>query len=263
MKILELPFASATILDSSQGSGSAALQKYRHTLCRNFDPGIKFSLGNAGTIRLNTIASMDCVATAKHWKPSQAQRLEKAYTNAGMDEVIKSAKYTEALSAAREAVRSTLKEVGRPASQGFTSLISQSIADLTSSNSAVREIAVTLGGIIERVDAEVAQMKRLPGRIVRNEGPDTLIVVNSGERSVLRTENTEYLASMGLQERGTPFMLHEFRWTPGAVVSVYFPAVDLEAVEDPELEAELKAAEEPLDIPAEAPELATHIKAEA
>jgi hypothetical protein len=67
MKFLELPFASAT-----------------------FDPGIQFFVGRAGTIRLSTIAAMDCVATAGRWRTSDAEELENAYKLAGMTQLVQS-----------------------------------------------------------------------------------------------------------------------------------------------------------------------------
>jgi hypothetical protein len=251
MKFLELPFASATILDTCLKSGGAAIQKYRHALSQNFDPGIQFSVGRAGTIRLNTIAAMDCVATAGRWKTSDAMELENAYKVAGMTQLVQSANYQAALDAVRDAVQIQVRKSRKtPSRANLAQHLTHCMAGLTYEDSPVRNVAFDLHGMVREVDARFQQMKRLPGRLVRNEGAESLIVVNNGEREELRTADSDYLEALGLSERGAPFVLHELRWSPDTTMSMYFPAVDLdETSADQELERQLKAAELPLPEP--------------
>jgi len=83
------------------------------------------------------------------------------------------------------------------------------------------------------------------------EGPETLVVVDTGEREELRSVDSRYLRSLGLQESGAQFILHEFSWSPDSKMFVFFPALDLErtAAATSGLEAELKALEKPLAEP--------------
>jgi hypothetical protein len=248
--LLEVPFTSATMLDSSFKVGVQALRKYRQTLRKTLDPGIQFSVGRAGTIQLNTVAALDCVATAGRWNAGDAEQLENVYKSAGLTKLVQSKKYGVALRLAREALQGEVRGRTNLAGQ-----ISQCVAALTVRDRVVRGVAMTMGTIMRKVDAQLYQMKRLPGRIVRFEGPEALIVVDTGEREELRSVDGGYLKILGLQDRGAPFVLHEFKWSPDTTMSVFFPALDLEETESANLELEkrLKAAERPMPEPPEIP----------
>jgi hypothetical protein len=246
MNLLEIPFISATLLDSSFRVGGAAIRKYRQTLRKTLDPGIQFSIGRAGTIQLNTVAALDCVATAGRWKAGEAEHLENVYKSAGLTKLVESKKYVDALKLTREALQGEIRTRTNLVGQ-----ISQCVAALAVSDPVVRAVAFTMGSIMQKVNAQLQQMKRLPGRIVRYEGGEALIVVDTGEREELRSVDSNYLTSLGLQDRGAPFVLHEFKWSPDTTMSVFFPALDLAEGVDPKLEKRLKAAEQPLPEPSE------------
>src|SRR5713226_3469105 len=104
-ELLEVPFTSATMLDSSFKVGGPAIRKYRQALRKTLDPGIRFSVGRAGTMQLSTVASLDCVATAGRWKAREAEQLEKVYKSAGLTTLVQSKRYGDALNLAREALQ--------------------------------------------------------------------------------------------------------------------------------------------------------------
>ncbi|MBI3679129.1 MAG: hypothetical protein HY235_01790 [Acidobacteria bacterium] len=252
--LLEIPLISATILDSAFSVGSAAIRKYRQTVRKNLDPGIRFSIGRAGTVQLNTVAALDCVATAGRWKARDADRLASVYKSAGLTKLVQSKKYGDALNLAREALQREVRSAGTVFSRANSAeLISRCVARLTITEPVVRSVAVAMGAIIKKADAQLQQMKRLPGRIVRHDGPEALVVVDTGEREELRSVHSGYLKALGLQDRGAPFVLHELSWSPDTKVSVFFPALDLEeaAGASPGLKEQLKAAEQPLAEPSE------------
>jgi len=244
--LLEVPFTSATMLDSSFKVGVPALRKYRQALRKSMDPGIQFSLGRAGTVQLNTVAALDCVATAGRWNAGDAGQLENVYKSAGLTKLVQSKRYGIALDHAREALQGEIRSRTNLMGQ-----IAQCVMALAVSDPVVRGVAETMGVIMRKVDAQLQQMKRLPGRIVRYDGPEALIVVDTGEREELRSVDAGYLKTLGLQDRGAPFVLHEFKWSPDTTMSVFFPAVDLDAAEGSEtaLEKRLKAAERTLPEP--------------
>lgn len=253
-ELLEIPLISATMLDSTFGVGVPAIRKYRRTIRKKLDPGVRFSIGRAGTVQLSTVATLDCVAIARRWKARDADRLADVYKSAGLTKLVQSEKFGKALNIAREALQLQVRSAGTAFSRANSAeLISRSVAELTITEPVVRSVAVRMGAIMKKVDAQLEQMKRLPGRIVRQEGPETLVVVDTGEREELRSVPSGYLKSLGLQERGAPFVLHEFSWSPDTKMSVFFPAVDLEqaARMSPEIEEKLKAAEQPLPQPSE------------
>src|SRR5690349_11298909 len=104
-EFIEVPFISATTLDSAFSAGGPALRKYRQALRKKLDPGIQFSVGRAGTIQLNTVAALDCVATAGRWKGGEAEKLESVYKSAGLTRLVQSKRYGDALNVARKALQ--------------------------------------------------------------------------------------------------------------------------------------------------------------
>jgi hypothetical protein len=249
---VEIPFISASILDSTFKTGVPALRKVRQRLRRNLDPGIRVSIGRAGTVHLNTVAALDCVATAGRWHARDAEQLAAVYNRAGLAKLVQSRKYADALNLAKEALQQQVRTGGTPFSAANSAgLISQCMAGLTMTEPAVHSVAVTMNAILKKVDAQLHQMKRLSGYLVRYDGPDALVVVNTGERKELRTVSSSYLKALGLQERGAPFVLHELSWSPETTTSIFVPALDLEAGagDRTELEKRLREAEEPLPEP--------------
>jgi hypothetical protein len=250
--LLEIPLISATTLDGAFGTGGSAIRKYRQTIRKTLDPGIQFSIGKAGTVRLSTVASLACIATAGRWKLKDADRLVSVYKKAGLTDLINSKDYGDALKLARQALQAEVRSFGTAFSRAnITELIPKCLAGLTATEPVLRSVALSIGTIMKKVDEQLPQMKRLPGQIVRVEGPEALIVVDTGEREELRTVDSEYLKSLGLQESGAQFILHEFSWSPDSKMFVFFPAMDLErtAGATAALEAELKALEKPLAKP--------------
>lgn len=248
-EFLEVPFVSATQLDASLFQvGGPSVRKHRHALRETLDPGIQFSLGRGGRISLNSVAVLDCLATARRWRSGEAEVLENAYREAGFAALVASKPYETALRLAREALQSGIS--GR---ENLAGQVSRCVGTLARINPVVQGVTLSMGSIMQQVDARLQQMKRLPGRLVRHEGPETLVVVDTGEREELRSVDGDYLKAVGLVEPGAPFVLHEFRWSPDTAMSLYFPAVDLraDAAADVELEQQLRAAETPLAWPPE------------
>ena len=193
------------------------------------------------------------MATAGRWKQRDADRLADVYRSAGLTDLVQSKKYGAALNIAREGVQAQVRRSELTFSRdNCAQLISRCIAGLTITEPALRSMAESLGAIMRKVDAELEQMKRLPGRIVRHDGQEALVVVDTGEQEELRSVHSGYLKSLGLQERGAPFVLHEFSWSPDTKMSMFIPALDLEetAFASADLENELANAEEPLPYPA-------------
>ena len=154
-----------------------------------------------------------------------------------------------------EAVKARARSLGPAFSlDNPAALVYESVIALFTSEPLMQGVATAIGEIVEKVDAKVSQMKRFPGRVVRYEGPEALVAVETPEDTELRTVSSAYLKSLGLQDRGAPFVLHELSWAPAVKTEIFVPALDLD--EDSEanrkLEERLKAAERPLPWPSAA-----------
>jgi hypothetical protein len=251
--LLENPLVSATTLDGILRSAhrESAVQKYRQTIRRELkDPAIGVSLGKGGTVQLTNVAVFTCVATAGRWQLSDGEKLADVYKKAGLVKLINSKDYKDMLQLVRKALQQRVRSLPKDASgRAVARLIPECLTDLVTKEWVVRKVATSLHEIVMHVDHEMKQIKRLPGQVVRVDGPQTIVTVNTGEREELRSFNTDYLRSAGLYESGAPFVLHELSWSPDIVMSVFFPAVDLKEAESSRVEQDLKALEKPLPEP--------------
>jgi len=168
--LCEIPLISATTLDGAFGTGGSAIRKYRQTICKTLDPGIKFSIGKAGTIRLSTVASLACIATAGRWKQKDADQLASAYEKAGLTDLTNSKNYDEALKLASHALQAEVRSLGTDFSKAnITELIPKCIAKLTATEPILRSVALSVGAIMKKVDEAAARSSR-PGGRARNIG---------------------------------------------------------------------------------------------
>ena len=95
------------------------------------------------------------------------------------------------------------------------------------------------------VDRNLVEIRRYPGELVRIEGSQALVVIDTGDREVLRYLSADYMRSMGIKNRGDTFVQQQLQWSHCAVASIYVPAVDLAEAdeESSSLEDELSALE--------------------
>jgi hypothetical protein len=251
--LLECPLISATSLDEVFRSthGEAAVQKYRQRIRRELkDPVMGISLGKGGTVQLTNVAVFTCVATAGRWKLRDGEELARVYKEAGLVDLINSRDYQDMLLLVRDEIRTRVRSLDMKTSgRAVARLTFQCMNDLVAKEPMVRNVANSLHQIVMSVDNKMHQIKRLPGQVVRFDGPEAILAVNTGEREELRSFNTDYVRSAGLYESGSPFVLHELRWSPDVVMSVFFPALDLEEGPTSGLEKDLKALEKPLPEP--------------
>ena len=246
-QILEIPIVSATALDSSLGqSSTAGVQKARQALKRQLGPYDAVSLGRHGTAHLTNAALMTCLTTDRRWDRARADLLCSAYREAGLESLVASKEYRATL----DLVKQSLQQAAASAKGlNVAALVARTLADLVLGNALVHEVAAEMTRISTRVEERLPQESRLPGHVERFEGPEALVVVDTGKREELRFVDAQYLQSSGIVEPGDAFILHELRWSPDTVARVYVPAVTLSTVDAATEETELKAAETPLPRP--------------
>ncbi len=227
----EIPFLSATTLDdalTSSGSGKAALQKYRQEMRRKLDPGMRISVGRGGTLQLTSVPALACVATATRWNMHDALKLVEIYKKAGFAHLTRSKDYKYVMSLVGEAVKARVRSNEAKVSKtAVMEMIPGCWEELTTEYQVVRSLTECMHDIFVKVDQEAEQMKRWAGRLVRFEGENALVTVETGEREQLRTVDSGYLKSAGIHRNGAPFVLHEYRWSPDTTMSIFFPAFDL------------------------------------
>lgn len=260
--IYEFPVMSATALDDTLRSrGKFALAKYRQDLGKVLDQGTQFSVGRGGTIRLASIAALDCLATAGRWDLSDARRLAEKYKAAGLDRLLQSRKYSETLKKLRELLKERTRATGVLKRKPVQALVAECLTDLTSRVAEVREVTIAMGEISAEVDMQVKELKRIPGRLVRIEGNEALVTVkNDKGTEELRTVDSTYLKSFGITESGSPFVLHELSWSPDSTSFVFFPALDLELAEEDLSQLEKKLRESVHSLPTPAGEEARKVE---
>lgn len=246
--LLESPLISATTLDAVFTHRESAVQKYRQRIRRELnDPAMGISLGKAGTVQLTNVAVFTCVATAGRWQLSDGEKLASVYKKAGLVKLTNSKAYKAMLQLVRKELQERVRGLGKtPSRRTVAELLPACLTDLVASEPVVRDVATSLHEIVMHVDNEVSQIRRLTGQVVRVDGPETIVTVNTGERDELRSFNTDYVRSAGLHESGSPFVLHELSWSPDMVMSVFFPALAPKEAASSALEQHLKALEEPL-----------------
>jgi hypothetical protein len=227
----EIPFLSATALDdalTSSGSGKAALQKYRQEMRRKLDPGMRISVGRGGTLQLTSVPALACIATATRWNMHDALKLVEIYKKAGFAHLTRSKDYKCVMNLVSEAIKARVKSnEAKVAKTTVMEIIPGCWDELTTEYKVVRSLTECMHDIFVKVDQETEQMKRWAGRLVRFEGENALVTVETGEREQLRTVDSAYLKAAGIQRNGAPFVLHEYRWSPDTTMSLFFPAFDL------------------------------------
>lgn len=245
---LEQPVVSASAIDQF-AENEAATKKFRHELIETFDwPAAYKSLGRWGRVSLNHTALLGCLATFRGWGRERALQLGERYSKAGLAELVKSGRFTNVLNV----VENSLPSVAQSFQEKLDPprLVNETLKQLVLSNSDVRDVAQQLTRIVNAVDRELTQVHRYFGYVERIEGEEALSLVKTGSRDELRALDTKMLAAVGIAAPKAPFILYEFRWAAGMVVSLCAPAVLLRTKEREgelkRLEAELEAYETPL-----------------
>jgi len=245
---LEQPVVSASAIDQF-AENEAATKKFRHELIQTFDwPATYKSLGRWGRVSLNHTALLGCLTTFRGWGRERALELGERYSEAGLAELVKSGRFANVL----HVVEETLPRIAESTEELLDPprLVNEALKQLILSDSSVREVAQQLTGIVHAVDRELNQVHRYFGYVERIEGDEAVSLVKSQNGDELRAIDTKLLKAVGSADPKAPFLLYEFKWAPGKVVSFCAPAVLLSSMARQEelkrLEAEQLAYETPL-----------------
>jgi hypothetical protein len=245
---LEQPVVPASAIDRFV-ENEAATKKFRHELIQTFHwPATYSYLGRRGRLSLNHTALLGCLATFWGWGRERALELGDRYNKAGLADLVNSGRFAEILHVVDESLPDTaisLQEKLDP-----PRLLNETLQQLVVSNSDVRSVAQQLTEIANTVDRELSQVHRHFGYVERIEGEEAVSLVKTRNGDELRAIDTKLLEAVGSAAPKAPFILYEFKWAAGKVVSFCAPAVLLRANERQQelkrLEAEQLAYETPL-----------------
>jgi hypothetical protein len=250
----QVPLAAASVLDTLLLTGKPSLQKYRQHFRTVF--GIdahagEISLGRYGKIQLETVAMLPCLASAVRWNRSVADRLCDAYRNAGLEHILQSESYKQAVKLAAAAIQEAARTATPDLQINLATLVTDTVSELAVKEPTVRKITEELDQVTAQVDFRLAELTRLPGELVRIEGGKALITVENDGRRELRSVSAEPLTAFGIRQTGDAFYLHELHWSSETASSVYIPAVAAgeEQFVSRELEGKLRESEKLLSFP--------------
>ena len=243
---LGIPWTSSTPLDGSlmpPGQSAAGLKKARKALREQLAEPRTISLGRRGTVSLDSAAMVPCLQTATRWGANIALALSSTYREAGLGRLVGSESYRKALGITTEAVRKRAVDTGSPSLRGFR--VPDVLVPLIEENPTVRDVAVAMNDIHAEVIHRRPEIHWFEGQRVRTEGDEALVVIDRGDREILRHYDAGYMSLQGIGDRDS-FILQELQWTPETVVSSFLPAYDVGRADRIQLQQELAAEERPL-----------------
>lgn len=221
----EIPVTSATALDTvlSVGGGKNRVRDLR----RGSDWGEKeFSLGRYGKVRLAAIPIVPYLGTACKWNKQVATTMRESYERAGLWDLLESRVYKETIEATTDTVRELIK--GVPSPQTKVATVVDALKQLLSNgNESVKAVTLEMLRINQKVDEELDAFRRFEGYVARVGDAESIVVIDEGEREVLKRVNSQALKNLGVYEVGEPFVMHQLTWTPDVdnPLSFYVPAV--------------------------------------
>lgn len=245
--MIEIPFMAATTLDSVVADpGDRAVQQNRRSIREAFGlPEVKrYSIGPKGSFSLDPTAVLLVFVARARWSNREiVSSFNTIFQRCGLAEVVRSDAYAACVSNTVERVRAECR--GRFTGDFGPGLVNSIALDQLNADNSLREVAACFSKALGLLADTRAEVERIPGHVVRIDGPEALIVVETPERHELHRIDSNYLERFGLKHAGSAFVLHRQKWTPDTTVGIYVPAVRSHNFVDLP-ETTLRAAEKPL-----------------
>ena len=245
---IEAPLIATTSLSSDQvKGGSRTRQKRNGELRRRLqlpEPTLH-SLGRRGKFSVDFLPFFFAVLADARWRETNSvELLCSKIVSEGISSLVQNPIYHYTV----ERVVSIVKEEAPNKSRGISNarLVNSVIRRLLSEDVDVRAFANQTSKALKHVAELIPQVERLIGQVVREEGPNTLIVVHEKDRDVLRLVETTHLKRFGIGGAREPIVIYRQQWTAETSVSQYLPAIsvsNLDARE--ELDQQLRDLEVP------------------
>ena len=231
----ELPLVASTSLDWFLGKEAAdtTLQKRRGAIrsalglaAKDVAWMRKASLGRKGSFQLEPSLVLMCLQTEMRWpKASYLNALSETFSVYGLPQLVRSSTFM----ALAEMIVKTVETVvtAQSAVPGVTlgRTVNHVIRQMSATNPVLRRAAQSYSEIMREVAEALPEVDRLPGHVVRVEGPESLILVETPEGDDLRWVDSDFLTTFGLDEADAPFVLMDQHWSPDVRTSYFQPAI--------------------------------------
>jgi hypothetical protein len=224
---IEVPFMATTTLDSvvsDPGDRAAQNKRKRIREACGFPELKRHSLGSCGSFSLDPTVVLLAFVARSRWNDFD---YVKPYCNlfraSELPELVHSHAYINYVSEVVDRIKTECKSLpnGR-VRPGLVNFIAQ---QELYSNAEALEIARKFSSALNDFAETYSEVDRLPGHVVRIDGPEALIVLETPERDVLQKVEASYLEMFGLNQPDSAFIFHRQKWTPDTTVGTYIPAV--------------------------------------
>lgn len=247
-QMIEVPFMAATTLDNVVADpGDRAIQQNRKMIreALGLPQVARHSLGHNGSFSLDpTAVLLAFVARARWTNQDIVTPYRDMFLSSGLAELVHSSAYAQYVSVTVDRVRAECRarSVG-DFGPGLVNAIARQ--QLLFADETALEVASCFSLALRRFADTHSEVDRIPGHIVRIDGPEAIIVLETPERDELHRVEADYLERFGLNQAESAFVLHRQKWTPDTTVGMYIPAVRCTDESDID-EAMLRSSEQPL-----------------
>lgn len=245
--VIEIPFMAATTLDDIIADpGDRAVQQNRKLIREALGlPEVKrYSLGTKGSFSLDPTAVLMAFVARSRWSNRDIlESYHNVFRACGLSDVVRSDAYAACVSGTVERVRAECR--GLSAEDFGPGIVNSVALEQLHVDRTAREVAKCFSRALDLLADTHVEVERVPGHVVRIDGPEAIIVIETPERHELHRIDAKYLERFGLRTAGSAFVLHRQKWTPDTTVGMYIPAIR-NADRAEVLEAHLRAAEKPL-----------------
>ena len=226
---IEMPFMATTTFDNvvSDPRERAAQQKRKRIRDAFGLPELeRHSLGRIGSFSLDPTAVLLAFVARSRWNdPDVITPYQNMFRTCGLNELVRSDAYTQYITGTVERVRTHCRALSKG---DFGPGVVNNIArQELYSNGTARAIANQFSSALSEFAASHPEVDRLSGSVVRVEGSEAVIVLQTPDKDELHKVDVKYLELFGLNQAEATFVLLRQKWTPDTTVGVYVPAITL------------------------------------
>lgn len=248
----EVPIFATTSLDyyAKDMASPRAKQTHRREIRRllNLPEPMRHSLGRRGMFSVDFLPFFFAWMARLRWRETDSvEVLCHHIRDQGFPDLVRGDAYVQAEQRVVSAVRAQAPQM--PEGMNTARLVNTVVHRLLKEDDDLLYLARRSSDALRRLARERPELERVNGRVVRIEGPSTLLTLENPERHELRLIDSQFLKRFDIVNEGDPFVLYRQRWTPDTTVEHFLPAIDDTAQDDGArnaLEDRMKAAEVPL-----------------
>ncbi len=248
----ELPIFATTSLDyyAKDLASPRAKQTHRHEIRRmlGLPQPQSHSLGSRGRYSIDFLPFFFAWMARLRWRETDSVLVLCDYIRAkGLPDLVHEDIYCLAERRVVDAVRAEAPRM--PESMNIARLVNTVVHRLSKVDDALLEVARKSSEVLRDIAREHPEIERINGRVVRVEGPSTLLVLENPDQHELRLIDSKFLQRFDLVTEGDPLVLFRQRWTPDTTVEHFLPAVedsDVEQSRRDKLDQLMRDAEVPI-----------------